>query len=510
MNYSPSNNHVITPAQAYHELIERSRELNRINAIGNLAGWDQQVYMPPGGSPARAEMVAFATKLYHQKLTEPRFGELIKIAQSGSLSAGEAANLREWRREYERGIKLPDEFVVRAAGLYSAAFDVWQKAKRESNYALFAPKLAQIIDTVREEAHYLGGAQNPYDALLDKYEEGLTTTQCNALFTRIKEILVPIIQKVQKSNRKPSRDLFKRVSFDIEKQQAFGRQVSAALGFDYNAGRLDVSEHPFTNRIDTGDVRITTAFHVKDPLDALFSTVHESGHGIYEQGLLSEYRGTPLGTTSSMSIHESQSRFYENHLARSRPFWEYWFPKFQEIFPGETAGIGFEEFYRFVNRVEPSLIRTAADEFTYHLHIIIRFEIERDLLNGAIDAAQVAEVWRQKYKSYLGFDVPDDASGVLQDVHWSWGSFGYFPTYSFGSAYAAQFEAAMRRDIPGLDECIRKGQFSVPRLWLNEHIHQYGCLYTPSELIKQATGKPFDPADLINYLNNKFRSVYGE
>ena len=355
----------------------------------------------------------------------------------------------------------------------------------------------------------ISAGEHPYDALLDKYEEGLTTTQCDALFARIKEILVPIIQKVQKSNRKPSRDLFKSVSFDIEKQQAFGRQVSAALGFDYNAGRLDVSEHPFTNRIDTGDVRITTAFHLKDPLDALFSTVHESGHGIYEQGLLSEYRGTPLGTTSSMSIHESQSRFYENHLARSRPFWEHWFPKFKEVFPGETAGIGFEEFYRFVNRIEPSLIRTAADEFTYHLHIIIRFEIERDLLNGALDAAQLAEVWRQKYKSYLGLDVPDDASGVLQDVHWSWGSFGYFPTYSFGSAYAAQFEAAMRRDIPALDECIRKGQFSVPRLWLNEHIHQYGCLYTPSELIKQATGKLFDPADLINYLNNKFRSVYG-
>ena len=509
MNSSSSNNRVITPVQAYQELIERSRELSRINAIGSLASWDQEVNMPPGGSASRAEMVSFAAELYHQKLTEPRFGELLKIAQTGKLSAGEAANVREWRREYDRGVKLPDEFVVRAARLYSESFDIWQKAKRESNYALFAPNLGKIIDTGREEARYLGGAQNPYDALLDKFEEGLTAVKCDALFTQLKASMVPLLRKLKTAKNKPPRDLFQGASFNIEKQRAFGQQVSAALGFDYNAGRLDVSEHPFTNRIDTGDVRITTAFHLKDPLDALFSTVHESGHGIYEQGLLPEYRGTPLGSTSSMSIHESQSRFYENHLARSRPFWAYWFPKFREIFKSETAGIGFDDFYRFVNRVEPSLIRTAADEFTYHLHIIIRFEIERDLLNGKLDASQLPEVWRQKYKSYLGVDVPDDAHGVLQDVHWSWGSFGYFPTYSFGSAYAAQIEAAMHRDIPSLDESIGKGEFSVPRVWLNEHIHKYGCLYTPSELIKQATGKPFDPADLINYLNNKFNSVYG-
>jgi carboxypeptidase Taq len=455
-------------------------------------------------------MVSYTAKLYHQKLTEPRFGELLKIVADGKRSAGEAANLREWQREYEKGVKLPDEFVVRAARLYSEAFDVWQKAKRESNYALFAPKLAEIIQTVREEACYLAGSQNLYDALLDKYEEGLTSAQCDAFFTRVKETLIPIIQKVQKSKKKPSVDLFKGKSFDIEKQQLFGKRVSAALGFDYQAGRLDVSEHPFTNRIDAGDVRITTAYHEKDPLDALLSTVHESGHGIYEQGLLAEYRGTPLGNTSSMSIHESQSRFYENHLARSCPFWEYWYPKFKEIFPVETDGVGLEEFYRFVNRIQPSLIRTASDEFTYHLHIIIRFEIERDLINGALDPAQLREVWNQKYKTYLGMDVPDDAAGVLQDVHWSWGSFGYFPTYSFGSAYAAQFAAAMRRDIPVLDESIRKGEFSPSTMWLRKHVHQYGCLYTPAELIKQATGKPFDASDFLNYLETKFKAIYGE
>jgi carboxypeptidase Taq len=506
MNSLPSNS---TSTQAYRELVERSRELNQINAVSSLAGWDQEVYMPPGGSSSRAEMVSYTAKMYHQKLTEPRFGELLKIAASGCMSAGEAANLREWKREYEKAIKLPDEFVVRAARLYSEAFDVWQKAKRGNNYAFFAPKLVEVIRTVREEAHYLGGGQRPYDALLDKYEEGLTTVQCDGFFTRVKETLIPIMQRVQKSKLKPAQELFKGASFDIEKQRTFGKQVSAALGFDYEAGRLDVSEHPFTSRIDAGDVRITTAFHEKDPLDALLSTVHESGHGIYEQGLPSAHRGTPLGNTSSMSIHESQSRFYENHLARSRPFWIYWFPKFKEIFANETAGIGFAEFYRLVNRIEPSLIRTRADEFTYHLHIIIRFEIERDLVSGSLDPAQLREVWRQKYKDYLGLDVPDDAAGVLQDVHWSGGAFGYFPTYSFGSAYAAQFEAAMRKDIPALDEDIKSGQFSVPLMWLREHVHQYGSLYTPSELITQATGKPFDPSDFLNYLQNKFRSVYG-
>jgi carboxypeptidase Taq len=510
MNTSVTNSRNINPAQAYQKLVERSRELNQISSITNLASWDQEVYMPPGGSTSRAEMVSFTAKLYHQKLTETRFGELLKIAAGGKLTAGEAANLREWQREYEKGIKLPDEFVVRAARLYSESFDVWQKAKRQNNYALFAPKLAEIIQTVREEAHYLSGAQNLYDALLDKYEEGLTTAQCDAFFAQVKATLVPILQKVQNSNQKISRDLFKGASFNIEKQRAFGQQVSAALGFNYNEGRLDVSEHPFTNRIDSGDVRITTAYHEKDPLDALLSTVHESGHGIYEQGLLSEHRGTPLGNTSSMSIHESQSRFFENYLARSRPFWEYWLPKFKEIFPSETTGIGFEEFYRFVNRIEPSLIRTRSDEFTYHLHIIIRFEIERDLINGCLDPAQLREVWNQKYKSYLGVDVPDDAAGVLQDVHWSWGSFGYFPTYSFGSAYAAQFAVAMRRDIPALDESISKCEFSAPTMWLRVHVHQYGCLYTPAELIKQATGKPFDVSDFLNYLKTKFKAIYGE
>ena len=428
MNSQALNNRGTNPAQAYQELVERSRELNQIGSINNLASWDQEVYMPSGGSASRAEMVSFTAKLYHQKLTEPRFGELLKIAAGGKWTTGEAANLREWKREYEKAVKLPQEFVVRAARLYSESFDVWQKAKRQNNYALFALKLAEIIQTVREEARYLSGAQNLYDALLDKYEEGLTTAQCDAFFTQVKATLIPILQKVQKSNQKVSRDLFKGASFDIEKQRTFGRRVSAALGFDYDKGRLDVSEHPFTDRIDVGDVRITTAFHEKDPLDALLSTVHESGHGIYEQGLLPEFRGTPLGNSSSMSIHESQSRFFENYLARSRPFWEYWFPKFKETFPNETSGIGFNEFYRFVNRIEPSLIRTRADEFTYHLHIIIRFEIECDLINGALDPAQLREAWNQKYKAYLGVDVPDDAAGVLQDVHWSMGSFGYFPT----------------------------------------------------------------------------------
>ena len=498
----------LNPGQAYQELVMRSRELNQINAISNLAGWDQQVYMPPGGSASRADMVSYTTKLYHQKLTEPHFGELLKIAANGQWMPDEAANLREWKREYERAVKLPAEFVARAAALYSEAFDVWQKAKAENGYYLFAPKLEQVIKTAREEAHYLGGTQNPYDALLDKYEEGLTTVQCDELLTQAKATLIPMLQKLQTAKNKPSNDLFKGKTFDIEKQRLFCKQVSAALGFDYNAGRLDVSAHPFTNRIDTGDTRITTSFLAQDPMHALFSTIHETGHGIYEQGLPDKYKGTPMGYAVSMSVHECQSRFYENNLARSRPFWEYWFPRFKEIFAKETQDVGFEEFFRFVNRVQPSLVRIMADEFTYHMHIIIRFEIERDLINGVLDVGRLPEIWRQKYKEYLGLYVLDDDTGVLQDVHWSGGAFGYFPVYSFGSAYAAQLEAAMRRDIPALDESIRKGEFTVPLGWLREHVHQLGCLYTPAELVKHATGKPFDSSDFIKYLNDKFTLIY--
>ncbi len=509
MNSKAYSSRGINPAQAYQELVQRSRELQLINSISNLASWDQQVYMPAGGSASRAEMVSYATKLYHQKLTEPRIGELLKITQAGLWMPDEAANLREWKREYEREIKLPAEFVARAAALYSEAFDVWQKAKRENGYYFFAPKLEEVIKTVREEAHYLAGGQNAYDSLIDKYEEGLTAAQCEELFTQVKATLIPMLQKLQTAKNKPSADLFKGKTFDIEKQRMFTRQVSAALGFDYNAGRLDVSEHPFTNRIDTGDVRITTTFLAQDPMHALFSTVHEAGHGIYEQGLQDKYKGTPMGNAVSLSIHECQSRFYENNLARSRPFWEYWFPRFKEIFVKETAVIGFEEFFRFVNRIEPSFVRIMADEFTYHLHIIIRFEIERDLINGVLEVGRLPEVWRQKYKEYLGLYVLDDDKGVLQDVHWSWGSFGYFPVYSFGSAYAAQLEAAMRKEIPSLDESIRSGEFSVPLTWLREHVHKKGSLYTPSELIRQATGKPFDSSDFIRYLNDKFALIYG-
>ncbi len=499
----------MNPQEAYEELVARSKELYTIGSIDSLVSWDQQVNMPPKGISHRARMMSYLAQVTHQKATDPRFGELLDIAGAAEWPAGQAACLREWRRSYDLETKLPEELVKRRAELTANAAAVWEKARPENDFPAFAPYLSQLVDLSREMADLLGWQGERYDALLDLYEPGLTTVRCEALFGELRDALVPLLQRIQGSPRQPDERLFGDARFSQEAQRRLGIEMSKALGFDYEAGRLDISAHPFTSHVFPGDVRLTTRYSEQEPFQSIMGTIHEAGHGMYEQGLPLEQLGTPLAQTVSLGLHESQSRFFENNIGRSRAFWRYWFPRFRSEFGDALAGVQFDDFYALLNRVQPSLIRVEADEVTYNLHIMVRFELERDLLRGKMQSSDLPDAWVERYRQYLGIAVPNHRLGVLQDVHWAWGSFGYFPTYSLGTIYAGQLEAALRRDVPDLDSQLERGEFGAPLGWMREHVHRYGQLYRPDALIQHATGALPSARDYIDYLNQKYGELYG-
>jgi carboxypeptidase Taq len=500
----------MNPQEAYTELVRRSQELFTLNSIDALVGWDQQVNMPPKGVAHRARMMSYLAKLGHARATDPRFGELLAAAEAGGdWTPGQAANLREWRRAYDQVTKLPADLVARRAELTATANAVWQAARAANDFPAFAPKLSELIAISREAADCLGWQAERYDACLDLFEPGLTTAQCDVFFGDLRAALTPLLQRIVASPVKPNRRLFGDAEFPEAGQRAIGLEISRALGFDYAAGRLDASTHPFTSGFSAQDVRLTTRYDLKWPFQSLMGTIHEAGHGIYDQGVSLEHEGTPLGATLSLGIHESQSRFFENNIGRSRPFWRYWFPRFQAAFAGVMPPVDFDDFYLLLNDVQPSLIRVEADEVTYNLHIVVRFEIERDLFRDALRPAELPDAWNAKYRACLGINPPTDRQGVLQDIHWSWGMFGYFPTYSLGTVYAGQLEAALRRAVPDLDEQMAAGDFAAPLRWMRQHIHQLGMLYRPPELIEHATGKPPSADDYLAYLTRKYSELYG-
>jgi carboxypeptidase Taq len=498
----------VNPQEAYDELAERSKELFTIGSISALVGWDQRVNMPPAGIAHRAQMAGYLHELAHRKQSEPGIGELLDAAEQREWPAGPAANLREWRRDYEQMIKLPHDLVRRRAELTAKANDAWQAARANNHFAAFAPYLGQLIGLSSEIADHLGWQGERYDALLDLYEPGLTTADVETFFADLRRHIVPLFQRIMGSSVKGDRALLRNAEFPIAGQQALGLAVTQALGFDYNAGRLDIATHPFTTSFGRQDVRLTTRYDLTWPFQSLMGTIHEAGHGMYNQGLPEEQEGTPLGQTVSLGIHESQSRFFENNIGRSHAFWQYWYPRFRQEFPGLVDHIKFEDFYCLINDVCPSLIRVEADEVSYNLHIMARFEIERDLFRDAIKPADLPMVWNEKYQQYLGITPATEREGALQDVHWSWAYFGYFPTYSLGTVYAAQLEAALRRDVPDLDWEMVSGDFSQPLRWMREHVHCHGKLYRPKELIRHATGQPPSTADYIEYLTAKYAQIY--
>ena len=500
------------------DLTIRLLEIQRINSSASLLSWDQETYMPAGGGEARAEQISTLQGIAHQKLVSSEIEGLLAAwinPETGEIrdSPGEAWDepsrslLREVWRDYSRAKKLPSDFVVTLSRECSLAQQVWAEAKENQSFSQFLPNLRTVLSLKREEAAYLGYRDSPYDALLDEYEPGSTIKELRPLFAQIKGRLVPLLKKIQESSVQID-DTMLFHTFDQARQLEFGRMVLIAMGYDFERGRLDLSAHPFTTSFHPTDVRVTTRVHEHDLQSCLFSCIHEGGHGLYDQGLDPRYFGTPLGDSVSLGIHESQSRMWENCVGRSRPFWRFFYPMLQQTFHHQLRSLDGEQFYAAINRVKPSLIRVEADELTYNLHIMLRFEIEQDLIEGKTRPEDLPRIWNQKMEEYLGIVPSNDAEGVLQDVHWSFGAFGYFPTYTIGNLYSVQFYEQAKLEIPHLEDEIAAGQLMVLQRWLGQKIHRWGRMFTPDHLSRRVTGKSLDPEPFLSYVEKKYGELY--
>jgi carboxypeptidase Taq len=486
-------------------------ELLDLGRIARLQGWDQETMMPPAGTRYRARQRATLEGLAHERLTRPRVGEVLAAlaepAATGALAPADAATVRELQREYDMAVKLPNAFVRELAQTTTEGVEIWRRARAESRFSDFAPALEHIVELKRLEAEYLGYAGHPYDALLDQYEPGLTVAQLTPLFDELRRATVALLGRLMAAPDQPDRAVL-ALEYDLAEQWRFGETLLRLIGFDFNAGRLDRSTHPFASSLGPGDVRLTTRLRADDLAEAIFGALHEGGHGLYEQGIDPDLADTIVGQYVSLGVHESQSRLWENCVGRGLPFWRFAYPRLQAVFPAQLGGISVDAFVRAINRVEPSLIRTEADEVTYNLHIILRYEIECRLLARELKVRDLPGVWNELMRDYLGITPPDDRAGVLQDTHWAFGGLGYFPTYTLGNLYAAQLWAAARRDLPDLDDQIAGGQLGALLGWMRAHIHRPGRLYRPAELIERATGTPPDSSHLVRYLNDKFTRLY--
>ncbi len=503
----------MNPEQAYQELLHRARELALIGSANAVLGWDQEVNMPPKGARWRAEQSAYLSGLAHRKATAPEIDDLLNAIEESELVSDPlsdvAVNVREWRRSYDRATKLPTEFVERFSRTASLAQNVWAQARAQADFNLYAPKLAELIELTRQKAEYYGYEDKPYDALLDEFEPGEKTENVKQLFAGLRKELVPFLQELINAPKQPDRSIVEGRSYDVERQRILGEMASAAFGLDYASARLDVSTHPFSTNFGPGDQRITTRFDPHNFGDSFFSILHETGHALYEQNLPDEFFGLPRGEAVSLGIHESQSRTWENLVGRSEAFWRHFFPLTRQLFPKTLADVSIEDFHFAVNAVKPGYIRVDADEVTYNLHIMLRFEIEQAIINEGLPVEEIPATWNALFKEYLGLDVPDDSKGVLQDIHWSFGAMGYFPTYALGNLYGAQFFAQARQDIPDLDVHFATGNFEPLLNWLRQHIYQHGQRYRAQELVQIITGEPLSYKPLMRYLRDKYGKLYG-
>jgi carboxypeptidase Taq len=504
----------MNPEQAYSELVRRMKEIGVLGNTAGVLGWDQEVYMPGANSAYRAEQLSLLAGMCHQKFTDPEMGKLMAQAESskgltGDALSDSAVNLREWRRSYDRSTKLPQKLVEEMTRVTSQAQVEWVEARRENKFSRFQPWLDKIIPLCREQAECYGYPEHPYDALLEDYEPGLTTWELNRLLPPLKENLSALSAKITSAKRQPDISILKR-KCALTAQQAFCHRMAESIGFDFSRGRIDVSAHPFTTGLGPADTRITTRFEETNFENAFFSTLHEAGHGIYDQNLPSNgHYGTPRASAVSLGIHESQSRLWENLVGRSLAFWKFFYPELKKAFPGVFDDVSLETFHFAINHSAPSLIRTESDEVTYNLHVCLRYEIEVALIGGTLKTADLPSAWNEAMKKYLGVTPPNDALGCLQDVHWSHGSFGYFPTYTLGNLYSAQFFDAANKDLGGLEASFEKGDFSGLKKWLNEKIHAQGQRYRAHELCRQATGKELSGEIFLGYLGKKFGGLYG-
>ncbi len=499
--------------KAYEELIKQVKEVSLLSSCAGVLGWDERTYMPRGGAGLRAEQMSLLAGLCHEKFVDPKIGELLsKVEQSDLVKDAdsvEAANVREIRHDYDKETKLPKELVEEFSRVTTLAQGEWVTARKNSDFKHFLPWLEKVVDLCRQRAEAFGYEGEPYNALLDEYEPGATVEEVESIFTGLRKELVELLGKIKGGSKRPDASIVER-DYDVDLQRVFGESVAAAMGYSFTEGRLDITTHPFCIGLGPGDTRITTRYNPKRLNDALFGIMHEAGHGLYEMGIdKANHFGTPVGESASLGIHESQSRMWENQVGRSKEFWSYFFPQAQRIFKDSLADVSLDEFYGAVNDVRPSYIRVEADEATYNLHILLRFEIERALLTGDLNPADAADEWNRRFKEYFGIEVDKDANGCLQDVHWSAGLIGYFPTYTLGNLYSAQFFAQAKEEMPDLMQQFELGQFANLRNWLKDNIHIHGQKYRANKLAEKVTGKGISYMPLMDYMNAKYSEIYG-
>lgn len=493
------------------ELKKLLGEVMDLEKVAYLLEWDQQTYMPTGGAKDRSYHVATVQSLMHKKFTSGEIGllleELKPYASQLDPDSDDARLIQVTADKYKKKLKVPAEWVREFAQVVTLANRDWEQAREQSNFEVFRPALEKIVELRREYASFFAPYDHVYDPLLDDYEPGMKTADVRTIFGSLRPQQVQLVRAIQEMPQVD--DSFLHQTFDAKKQWDFGEQVITDIGYDWEHGRQDKSAHPFTINFGTGDVRITTRIFPDYLSSAFFSSVHECGHALYEMGVDPNLSRTPLAEGASMALHESQSRMWENLVGRSFPFWEHYYPRLQELFPSQLQNVSLEVFYKGINKVDPSLIRVEADEATYNLHVMLRLEIEIDLMDGSLEVRHLPEAWNARMRDYLGLTPPDDAQGVLQDVHWSNGYIGYFPTYALGNLISLQLWETLRADIPDLDEQIRRGDFSKLLGWLREKIHRHGRKFKPQELVERVTGSKIDPAPYMRYLNGKYSQVYG-
>lgn len=510
--YPPKAKTVKNPYTKLHAL---SRNIALLSSTEQLLEWDQETYMPGGAIAVRAGQVELMASLTHKQKTSPAFSKalakLIDIDSgrilSGGLSPAQIASVKEWRREYLQVAKLPSSFVKSFAKTCSTAVHAWTSAKKRNDFHEFSPHLKKIVSLTRKKAEILGYKEHPYDALLDLYEPDVTCAYLTPLFARLKTGLTELLKKIS-TRPTVSEDALYGNQFPLEKQLEFSHLLLRAMGFDEKTSRLDQSHHPFCVGLHPSDTRMTTRVDPSYLMSNIFSTLHEGGHGLYNKHLNPEEFGAPLGKPISLSIDESQSRWWETRIGRSLPFWRYFFPLLQKTFPEKLESLSLDQFHRAINVVKASFIRTESDEVTYSLHIIVRFEIEKALLDGTLEVKELPDAWNAKMQEYLGIVPNNYATGCLQDIHWAMGGIGYFPTYTLGNLYASQFFRAFEKTHENWKERVAKGELGFISEWLRTNIHQYGKEFSAAETLMRITGAPLSEKPFVDYLHEKYGQLY--
>ncbi|MFN8412702.1 MAG: carboxypeptidase M32 [Anaerolineales bacterium] len=499
----------ISVSAKLEQLKEILGEVSDLGHAASVLGWDQSVNMPPAGGEARGQQLATLGKIAQEKFISDEVGRLLEDLKKefGGSDSDEADMIRVASRNYEKAKSVPVEFVSEQAIVTSKAFEAWVEARKKSDFSIFRPHLEKVVELVQRYVSFFPPADHPYDTLLDDYEPGMKTSEVKEIFNNLRPKQVELLKQI--GTVKQVKDDFLHKKYNEQKIWNFGETVITQFGYDWNRGRQDKAPHPFETSFSVNDVRITNRFENGNPLATLFSAMHESGHAMYEQGINPAYERTPLANGTSLAIHESQSRMWENLVGRSLPFWEHFLPQLKKSFPSQLDGVSVKSFYKAINKVEPSLIRVNADEATYNLHIMLRLELEIGMVDGSMKVKDLPEIWNAKMKDYLGIVPPNDALGVLQDIHWSGGSIGYFSTYALGNLVSAQLWEKINKDIKDLDDHIRKGKFDELLAWLRKNIHVYGHKYDPQDLVKRITGSKIDSAAYVRYLTKKYSEIYG-